>query len=94
MLEPGEENSWLIDLILAFFHSAEWKLPVVSYIDENCFVFDSEDENKLEYTQIHKEFKAISEKLIEAMLAELSASNEDFAKAFEEAPQTEGIKRI
>jgi len=28
------------------------------------------------------------------MLAELSASNDDFAKAFAEAPQTDGIKRI
>lgn len=48
--KPKEENNWLIDLILSFFHSAEWKLPIVSFIDENCIVFDSEDENKLEYT--------------------------------------------
>jgi hypothetical protein len=47
---PKEENNWLIDLILSFFLSAEWKLPVVSFMDVNCIVFDSEDENKLEYT--------------------------------------------
>jgi len=25
----------------------------MSFLDENCIVFDTEDENKLEYTQIH-----------------------------------------
>lgn len=25
----------------------------MSFLDENCLVFDNEDENKLEYTAIH-----------------------------------------
>ena len=25
----------------------------MSFLDENCIVFDNEDENKLEYTNIH-----------------------------------------
>lgn len=25
----------------------------MSFLDENCLVFDNEEENKLEYTQIH-----------------------------------------
>ena len=54
---PGDENSWLIDLILSFFHSMEWKAPVLSFIESKCVSFDSEDENKLEYTTIHREFK-------------------------------------
>jgi hypothetical protein len=80
-----EDNSWLIDLILSFFHSAEWKAPVLSFIEEKCVVFDNEEENKLEYTITHKEFKALCEKLIEAMLWELGASNEMFSEAFQKA---------
>ena len=33
--------------------SPRWKTPVYSFIEEYCIVFDSEDENKLEYTKIH-----------------------------------------
>lgn len=55
--EGTVENNWMIDFILAFFHSAEWKAPVLSFIEEKCIVFDDEEENKLEYTIIHKEFK-------------------------------------
>jgi len=28
----------------------------MSFLDENCIVFDTEDENKLEYTTIHNVF--------------------------------------
>ena len=55
--DTPDENSWLIDLILSFFHSAEWKVPVLSFIEDKWIVFDDEEENKLEYTVIHKEFK-------------------------------------
>ena len=47
----------------------------MSYIEKFCVEFESEDENKLEYTKIHSDFKKLGESLIEMMLAELSTSN-------------------
>ena len=94
MSTPTEENSWLIDLILAFFHSMEWKMPILSFIETKCAVFDDEDENKLEYTQIHKEFKELAEGLIEGMLKELGASNDDFGAAFDKANDTLGFQKV
>ena len=87
-----EENSWLIDLILSFFHSPEWKAPILSFIEEKCIVFDDEEENKLEYTVIHKEFKKLAEGLIEGMLAELGANAEQFGEAFAKANDTHGYQ--
>ena len=92
--ETKEDKSWLIDLILSFFHSPEWKAPVLSFIEEKCIVFDDEEENKLEYTVIHKEFKGLAEKLIEAMLWELGATSEMFGEAFEKASSTPGYQKI
>lgn len=43
----------------------------MSFLDEKCLVFDKEDENKLEYTALHKEFSNIVEELIGELLAEL-----------------------
>ena len=94
MSNPIEENNWLIDLILSFFHSMEWKAPVLSYIETHCVSFDDEDENKLEYTKIHKDFKDLTEGLIEGMFTELGTSNELFAEAYEAAEQTKGFKKI
>ena len=57
-------------------------------------VFDDEEENKLEYTVIHKEFKKLCEGLIEAMLWELGATPEMFGEAYDKAQSTPGYQKI
>ena len=46
----------------------------MSFIDEHCIVFDSEDENKLEYTQIHGNFKKLVEEMLGELMAELGVT--------------------
>lgn len=43
-------------MIINFLRSPRWKTPIMSFLDENCIIFDTEDENKLEYTQMHMVF--------------------------------------
>jgi len=40
-------------MIINFLRSPRWKAPIMSFLDENCLIFDNEDENKLEYTVMH-----------------------------------------
>ena len=46
-------QEWILDSVTEFLKSPIWKNPIIQYIDENCIVFDNEEENKLEYTNIH-----------------------------------------
>jgi len=46
----------------------------MSYLDEHCIIFDNEEENKLEYTEKHKNFKLLVEELIGCLLAELGVT--------------------
>lgn len=46
-------QDWFFDIIINFLRSPRWKTPIMSFLDDNCLVFDNEEENKLEYTQIH-----------------------------------------
>lgn len=60
----------------------------MSYIDENCIVFDNDDENKFEYTGIHdvsiqwlfqqsfKGFKKLVDELLCELMAELDITQE------------------
>jgi len=43
----------MFDIIINFLRSPMWKTPIMSFIEENCIIFDTEEENKLEYTDIH-----------------------------------------
>ncbi len=29
------------------------QIPIMIFIDENCLIFDQEEENRLEYTDVH-----------------------------------------
>jgi hypothetical protein len=48
----------------------------MSFLDKHCILFDSEEENKLEYTTIHNQFKNLVEELIGHLLAELGVTQE------------------
>lgn len=46
-------QEWFFDMIIGFLRSPRWKTPIMSFIDEKCIGFDSEEENKLEFTIHH-----------------------------------------
>ena len=45
--------------------------PLMGFIDEHCVIFDGEEENKLEFTDIHEQFKSLVETLLSEFLAEV-----------------------
>lgn len=45
-------------------------------MDQNCVVFDNEEENKLEYTAIHKRFKEMLGLLFDSMMEEVGLEQE------------------
>ena len=55
-LEMGDTD-WVLDYVVNLINSPAWEMPVMTFIDENCIIFDSDDENKFAYTDIHQQFK-------------------------------------
>eukprot|EP00414_Alexandrium_minutum_P003604 CAMPEP_0113824428 /NCGR_PEP_ID=MMETSP0328-20130328/3238_1 /TAXON_ID=39455 /ORGANISM="Alexandrium minutum" /LENGTH=217 /DNA_ID=CAMNT_0000792369 /DNA_START=11 /DNA_END=660 /DNA_ORIENTATION=+ /assembly_acc=CAM_ASM_000350 len=75
--QPGELE-WLSDYIINCLKSPTWVTPIAQFVDERCIIFDSEEENKLEYTTCHQEFKQLIESLFAAHLMEISITQEQF----------------
>lgn len=50
----GSEHDWLFDYIMNVFKAPTWEVPVMSFIDDNCVVFDNEEENKFAYSELHE----------------------------------------
>lgn len=44
----------MYDLILQYLASPIWRNPISDFLDENCIIFDDEEENKIVYQDIHK----------------------------------------
>jgi hypothetical protein len=88
------ENDWFFDMIINFLRSPRWKTPIMSFLDEHCIIFDTEEENKLEYTPIHQDFKSIVEDLIGELIAELGVTQEIFMEACAKADSNPIHKKI
>lgn len=50
----GEEMEWLFDFVMAIFRSPSWEVPIMTFIDENCVVFDNEEESKVSHSEVHE----------------------------------------
>eukprot|EP00746_Dinoflagellata_sp_MGD_P070633 gnl/MRDRNA2_/MRDRNA2_28894_c0_seq1.p1 gnl/MRDRNA2_/MRDRNA2_28894_c0~~gnl/MRDRNA2_/MRDRNA2_28894_c0_seq1.p1 ORF type:complete len:542 (+),score=158.31 gnl/MRDRNA2_/MRDRNA2_28894_c0_seq1:88-1713(+) len=72
------DQEWLADYIIGFLKSPSWVTPVMEYIEQHCVIFDTEAENKLEYTVKHNEFRALIDGLLAAHLLEVSIGEEEF----------------
>jgi len=65
----------MFDIIINFFKSPRWKAPILTFIEENCIIFDDEEENKFEFTTVHEEFRRLVEELLGSMMAELGLTD-------------------
>eukprot|EP00930_Biecheleria_cincta_P012742 TRINITY_DN1170_c0_g1_i1.p1 TRINITY_DN1170_c0_g1~~TRINITY_DN1170_c0_g1_i1.p1 ORF type:complete len:695 (-),score=183.84 TRINITY_DN1170_c0_g1_i1:40-2091(-) len=81
---------WLSDYIESIFKSPTWVIPIAQFVDERCVVFDSADENKLEYTVCHDEFKTLIDDLFLAHLLDVSVPPEEFEQFCEQGLASSG----
>ena len=81
----GDEYEWIFDYALQFLESDKFDALVMDFVDERCFLFDDEEENKLEYTQIHKDFCEHIEFIMTENLGEFGITNELFLESCQKA---------
>eukprot|EP00418_Pyrodinium_bahamense_P065030 CAMPEP_0179088978 /NCGR_PEP_ID=MMETSP0796-20121207/40514_1 /TAXON_ID=73915 /ORGANISM="Pyrodinium bahamense, Strain pbaha01" /LENGTH=220 /DNA_ID=CAMNT_0020786517 /DNA_START=68 /DNA_END=727 /DNA_ORIENTATION=+ len=72
------ENDRISRQVIAMLKAPTWVSPIANFIDENCLIFDDAEENKLEYTLVHKAFTQLVDELLAAHLAELAVTQEEF----------------
>lgn len=52
----------------------------MEFVDKHCFIFEDVEENKLEYTTVHKKFKAMIENQLGNVFSEIQIKDELFYK--------------
>ena len=69
-------------------------VPVWDFIDDNCIVFDSEEENKLAYSDTFNLFRELVESLLNMHLTEMGCSMEQFVELCQMYGTTEVGKEV
>ncbi|KAL9645657.1 hypothetical protein ABK040_003390 [Willaertia magna] len=83
------DQDWIFESLVQFLQSPLWLNPIQGFIDENCLVFDGEEEHKLEHTVIHENFRKLIEQLLDFHLKEMEISHEQFIKCCMESKNNE-----
>ncbi|XP_051869001.1 cilia- and flagella-associated protein 36 isoform X2 [Pristis pectinata] len=74
-------EEWVVEGIAGFLSSPCWIIPVTDFIEQNCAVFDDEEENKLSYTEIHQDYKDLVEQLLEGYVQDVGIQEDQFLEA-------------
>ncbi|CAN0246783.1 unnamed protein product [Lampetra fluviatilis] len=74
-------SDWVVDSVVGFLQSPLWADPVMGFIEHRCTVFDPGEENKLSYTDIHREYKELVEGLLESYLQDMGISEQQLLDA-------------
>jgi len=72
------EYDWALDYINEFIDSPVWRDPVQSFIDENCIVFDGEEEMTHVQNEIYTAFNNLLEELIVKYIHSIGLSTQQF----------------
>lgn len=86
-----DESDWVFDFVMHLFGSPAWEVPVMCFIDEHCASFDTEEENKFIYTELHVQFRELVESVLCSNLAEIGLTASDFADVCERSRQSSDI---
>jgi hypothetical protein len=92
-MPPSDEHDWIFDFVLQFLESDKFDAAVMDFVDEKCYVFDNEEENKFIYTDIHREFRDHIEALISSNLGELGITPEMFYESCEKGRNGRDINK-
>jgi hypothetical protein len=84
-VERMNSAEWVFEYMCQVLQSPTWEVPVMSFIDETCAIFDSEEENKLAHMDAHLDFKTLVEDLLTQHLAEVGIAPDHFYEACERA---------
>ncbi|XP_056616310.1 cilia- and flagella-associated protein 36 isoform X1 [Triplophysa dalaica] len=77
----ADDGEWVLESIAGYLSSPDWIIPIGDFTENNCSVFDDEDENKLTYTEIHQQYKQLVERLLDNYMQEVGITEEQFLEA-------------
>lgn len=71
---------WLLDCMVEYLKGPMWTTDICNFIDENCIFFAGgvDEENSLEYTKIHTDFKNLVDEKLDDFCDEFGIEAEHF----------------
>lgn len=85
------DDEWIYDSVVGFLNSHLWSVPVESFVDAHCLVFDACETDLEVYNTIHSEYKQLVEELLEGFTNDIHITSEQFIEGCEKGSNAESI---
>lgn len=83
-----------MDELLCFLSSSLFQVPVVSFMESNCLIFDTTTEDSEEYRQIHNQYRQIVDALLEAYISDTGLSRDTIIKAMKDLNAKPDLREV
>ncbi|KAK3747134.1 hypothetical protein QZH41_015122 [Actinostola sp. cb2023] len=79
--EMAADSEFVFDAVIGFLTSPIWNTPVPTFIEQNCLVFDPDEDHQEAYKEIHEKYKQMVETLLSSFLKDIGITAEQFTAA-------------
>ncbi|KAK6180985.1 hypothetical protein SNE40_008938 [Patella caerulea] len=85
---------YVLDELLCFLGTPFFQIPVYSFIENYCLIFDGSIEDSDEYRTIHKEYKLMIDTLLQAFQDDSGLTHDKIMKALQDLNSKPDIREI
>ncbi|KAL5008428.1 hypothetical protein ScPMuIL_014009 [Solemya velum] len=93
MAKP-ERSDWVYDELLCFLGNPFFQIPVITFMEANCLIFDPNEDNNEEYKKVHSDYKQMVAALLEGFIKDSGLSYEQVLKALGDMNAKSDLREI
>ncbi|XP_033734429.1 cilia- and flagella-associated protein 36-like [Pecten maximus] len=90
----AKRSDWVYDQLLCFLGNPFFQIPVITYMEENCLIFDMAVDICEEHHTIHKRYNKLVEKLLEGFIRDSKLTHDELIKALADMNARPDLREI
>ncbi|XP_069116099.1 cilia- and flagella-associated protein 36-like [Argopecten irradians] len=90
----AKRSDWVYDQLLCFLGNPLFQIPVITYMEEHCLIFDMAVDICEEHHNIHKGYNKLVEKLLEGFIRDSKLTHDELIKALADMNAKPDLREI
>ncbi|KAL8590290.1 hypothetical protein ACOMHN_006406 [Nucella lapillus] len=87
-------NEYVLDELLCYLSNSLFQVPVLSFMENNCLIFDTSTEDSAEYRAVHEQYRKLVDALLEAFRSDTGLTHDDIIKAMKDLNAKPELRKV
>ncbi|XP_076463897.1 uncharacterized protein LOC143296038 [Babylonia areolata] len=90
----NRSNEYVLDELLCYLSNPLFQVPVLSFMENNCLIFDTSCEDSAEYRKVHEEYRNLVDALLEAFRTDTGLTHDQIIKAMRDLNAKPELRKV